>query len=384
MKEIPFRTLLGPDALPSPSGSRLTLQSVEWHPFVAGEASGRVRRRLAVRLRTESGAEGHAVMPMRDDPQGSQAFADVTELIQGRDGLEIARIWDELHRRETPLWVLSAVDVALWDLYGRHLGKPVHAALGTRRDRIKVYVSTPFNLGPPEKYAEFAERCRDGRFHGNKIHPVHNAFWDERRGGDVEQDVRICRAVREAVGPDYAVMLDPFLVYSYEDALRMGRVMDELRYRWYESPMPENEAWIDRYVELRKHVQTPLVAPECQPGSYDTRLPWIERGACDICRIDVFFGGFTAILRLAAACDDAGIPLELHTPGDYYHLQIMGATGDTFLEYFEAFSTSREPRTRPGVTTPAPVADAEGFMPVPMTPGMGIDPDWDYITRHPA
>jgi L-alanine-DL-glutamate epimerase-like enolase superfamily enzyme len=88
-------------------------------------------------------------------------------------------------------------------------------------------------------------------------------------------------------------------------------------------------------------------------------------------------------MRLARACEEAGMPLELHV-GNIYHLQVMGATSEHLIEYYETFTASREIRTRPGRVTPEPVADADGCMPVPQTPGMGVEADWKYIHSHKA
>ena len=63
--------------------------------------------------------------------------------------------------------------------------------------------------------------------------------------------------------------------------------------------MPENDDWIDRYVRLRKVIKTPLCAPETAEGAHEVRIRWIEAGATDMGRLDVFYGGFTSCWKVA-------------------------------------------------------------------------------------
>jgi L-alanine-DL-glutamate epimerase-like enolase superfamily enzyme len=202
--------------------------------------------------------------------------------------------------------------------------------------------------------------------------------------GSADRDLAVYQAVRDAVGPDYPCMADNYRTYSLDDALRVGRVLDDLGFEWLESPMPESDDWRQRYVSLAAQVRTPICAPETHPESYFARLPWITEKACDIARMDVAHGGFTACLELALACQAGGIRLELKDlgPDSYPHLQLLGATSESLIRYVELASHSQEVHTRPGRVTPEPVFDAAGYVAIPQTPGMGLELDWKYIYAH--
>jgi L-alanine-DL-glutamate epimerase-like enolase superfamily enzyme len=373
--------------LPGP----LTVERAEWFAYPSRNRNLQDQTRLALRLTDASGAVGGADFPLWKIPDREAAQDALTRRLLARDARDLVAIWDELYAAGTHLHLLALADIALWDLCGRVAGRPVHALLGTRRRRVPVYVHSPFNL-PMDEYVRIARDSRHEGFHGFKVHPT--VSWQEPRTGDPDRDIAICRAVREAVGPDFLLTLDPYNTYGYSDALRVGRVAEELGYGWYESPMPETDDWIDRYVRLRAELSIPLCAPECAPGSWDVRARWVERGATDIGRIDVYAGGFTPCLRLAAACDAAGLPLELHTFGEFYHLQLLGAATDRQCRHLESGTTRRNgvlvaessPRlgriSKPGHLTDEPLADADGTVAVPDTPGMGIDLDWPWITSH--
>lgn len=319
---------------------------------------------LVLCLRADDGAEGCCDLPMwHRDACRAEERRKFGPLLLGKDPLERDAIWQMLYGRGLSLPLISYVDVALWDLYGRVEGKPVHALLGTRRDKIAVYNSTPFNVGPPQAYAEDAVRCKERGFRGYKIHPYR--VWDGEN--DADKDVPVYRAVREAVGSGFPLMCDNYYSYDFDEAVHVGKVLDELDYMWYESPMPENDEWLDRYVALRGEVRTPICAPETAPGAHETRIRWIERGATDMGRLDVFFGGFTSCWKTAVACRKAGIPMDLHC-ALFPHMQVFGATSEELIPYMEGYAYDR-----------CYDIDEDGYTPIPQGPGMAFDLDWDFI-----
>ncbi len=364
------------------------ISKVEWMKYeIGGQGSaGTPEQRCVVRISTDSGLQGWAEAPGAVMPDRDKA-ASITSALLDRNLSQHDSIWRGLYEQGLPLGTLAAVDVALWDLHGRIADKPVHALLNTQRTKARAYISTPFNLGEPGQYAEYAVMCKEKGLHGCKIHPYiewgagHNGLLD---AGSPDRDLAVYQAVRDAVGPDYACMADNYRTYTLDDALHVGRVLDDLGFEWLESPMPESDDWRQRYIGLAAQIRTPICAPETHPESYFARLPWISEKACDIARIDVSHGGFTACLELALACEAAGIRLELKDlgPDSYPHLQLLGATSESLIRYVELTSLSQEARTRPGRTTPEPVFDATGHVAIPRTPGMGLELDWSYIHAH--
>ncbi len=361
----------------------MNIVDVEWCLYETGKTrkDGTARVRCATRITTEGGARGWSDFAYHEHLADGTGQRWAEELLAGRNALDRDTIWDDVHET-VPREIVNMLDVALWDLWGRAEDKPVHALIGTERERVPAYVSTPFNMGEPEDYAEYAVEVREAGFHGFKIHPyIDIQEWNVTHVGFPDRDIETYRAVRDAVGPDFACMTDNYCSYSYEEAVRVGQAVDELGYEWYESPMMEHDGWMERYVRLRREMETPVCAPELAPDSYATRIRWMDAGACDICRIDVGYGGLTACLRLAHACEERGVPLEIHTGGPY-HLQVLAACSGDLIKYCETFSTNREERIGPGRTNPGPVPDEEGYVPVPQTPGMGAELDWDYIAAH--
>lgn len=364
------------------------ISKIEWVPYDTGLRGPDERsiERCAVRITTTAGAQGWADVSIWAAPDHETALA-ISDTLRGQSPASHPNLWRQFYEQGLALGTLGAIDVALWDLRARIAGQPVHALLGTQREMVKTYLSTGFNLGEPALYAQYAGQAKDKGIGGIKIQPY--IEWDTGTDGPSDtgfpdKDMAVHNAVREAVGADYPCMVDNHGVYTYDQALRVGRLLDDLDYAWYQSPMPETEEWINRYVALAKALRTPLCAPETYPGAYESRIVWIDRKACDIARISVQLGGFTACLQLALACQSAGVRLELHNvgPDAYPHLQLMGATSESLIRHLELLSLPRDNHVLPGRATPEPAIDANGQILIPQTPGMGVELDWTYIFAH--
>lgn len=364
------------------------ISRVEWIVYDTGRrsASDESRRRCAVRITTTTGAQGWADFSGWVAPIDDETTYSISDALLGRSPAEHANIWRQLYEQGLSLATLAAVDTALWDLRGRIEGRPIHALLGTQRSAAPTCLSTGFNLGEPAAYADYALACKEKGLSAIKIQPY--VGWDAGTGEAVaafpDKDMAAYNAVREAVGADYPCMADNEGIYTFDQALRVGRLLDDLSYAWYGSPMPESDDWIDRYATLTRELRTPVCAPLNAPGSYEARLLWIDRGACDICRIGIHLGGLTACLQLATACEEAQIAMELQDAGPdaYPYLQLIGATSESLVGHFGVSSLLSESRILPGRITPEPHFNAEGHVPIPQTPGMGLELDWKYIFTH--
>jgi len=370
------------------TGETSRISQVEWVVYETGlqDLGGEPQRRSAVRVTTTSGVQGWSDFESWTAPD-SQTARLIKDILLGQDPASHDNIWRQLYQEGISFGTLGAVDVALWDLRGRIENQPVHALLGAKRQKAKSYVSTGFNLGEPSAYVEFASACKAKQVHGVKIQPYVEGGVAVNSLPDTafpEKDMEAYAAVREAVGPAFACMAGGPAAYTFDQALRVGRLLDNLAYAWYQSPMPENDEWIDRYAALAGELRTPVCAPEAKAGSYESRLAWIEKRACDISCIDVHHGGFTACVQLASACESKGVPLELHNigPDAYPHLQLIGATDETLIKHVEMLSLVQETSTLPGRVTPETTFDEQGYVAIPQTPGMGIELDWKYIFTH--
>ncbi|MEZ4833854.1 MAG: enolase C-terminal domain-like protein [Caldilineaceae bacterium] len=208
----------------------------------------------------------------------------VKPLLVGQDPLYREHLWQLLRERQRLNLsslsdrVLSAVDLALWDLVGRYLGQPVHKILGATRDKVPAYASTMCGddlkggLSTPQEYADFATwAIKERGYPAFKLHT-----WQPPMPGapSVKRDIEACAAVREAVGPDVDLMLDPFHYYSREESLQLARGLEKLDYLWMEEPMGEHS--MSSFVWLTEQADLLIVGPETAEGKHYACAEWIS------------------------------------------------------------------------------------------------------------
>jgi L-alanine-DL-glutamate epimerase-like enolase superfamily enzyme len=348
------------------------------HPGPAHDAT-----ETLLRVVTDEGAEGYA---FGASPAVIQNV--VKPMLVGDDPFYRERIWTRLKERQRLHLgtlsdrILCAVDLALWDLAGRALKQPVYKLLGGFRDKVPAYASTMCGddlkggLDTPEAYARYALQCKAQGYTSFKLHT-----WQPPMPGapDPKRDIAACAAVRQAVGEEMDLMLDPYHYYSREQALYLGKELEKLHYHWMEEPMDEHST--SSYVWLRERLELPISGPETAEGKMYTRAEWIARGASQMSRAganDV--GGLTPLMKIVHLCESFGVTLEMHNPGaaSVHALCAMSIPG----EYYERgllhpFIDYDQPK--PWLKTLEDPMDAEGYVHVSQLPGLGLDINFDYI-----
>jgi L-alanine-DL-glutamate epimerase-like enolase superfamily enzyme len=332
------------------------------------------------RIRTDAGVDGHCV-------GGSEETTAVARrLLVGLDPFDREAIHQLLHRSARLEWralagrMVGVLDQALWDVAGRTADLPAHKLLGAARDRVPAYASTMCGddggLGDPAAYAAFARACVAQGYRAFKLHT-----WMPPYGPDLRRDIAACQAVRDAVGPDVNLMLDPFHDYTREDALYLGRALEELGFHWMEEPMDEHST--SSYAWLCERLDLPICGPESMAGGVVTRAEWIRQGAADILRTGLEHGGITSIVKTAHLCEAFGMRLELHG-GGAGTLQALGAMAipGEFYERGLLHPDLDYDAEQPWLRTPVDAIDADGNVRIPTGPGLGEDIDWEYVREH--
>ncbi|MGV3651920.1 MAG: mandelate racemase family protein [Devosia sp.] len=337
----------------------------------------------------DDGSEGHhfsAPEPVR--PFLIEKF--VKKVLLGQNPFDRERLWQDLAhwQRGSGMQLsdrtLAIVDAALWDLAGRKLGLPVHKLIGAYRDSVPAYASTmcgddiPGGLATPEDYARFAEQLVARGYKGIKLHT-----WMPPLAGapDVKRDLTACAAVREAVGPDIALMLDPYHWYSRMEAYELGRGLEKLGFAWFEEPMEEDS--IASYAWLTENLDIPILGPESAGGKNFSRADWILYKACDILRSGPYdVGGITPAIKSMHLAEAFGMDCEVHGNGIVNLICTAIAKNCRWYErglLHPHFDYDSAPAY---LKAPVDPLDADGNVPLPTLPGLGQDIDFDYIDAH--
>jgi len=333
-----------------------------------------------LRVRTDAGIDGHC---FGVSPATAEA---ARRLIVGLNPLDRERIWQRLRqaqrleRRALDDANLAVVDQAIWDIAGLMTGLPVGKLLGGFRDKVPAYASTmcgddtPGGLDSSAAYADFAVICKERGYTAFKLHT-----WSPPFGPNLKRDIAACRAVRERVGPEMRLMLDPYHDYSREEALYLGRALEELDFSWLEEPMNEHNT--SSYVWLAQQLDLPICGPETAEGQMYTRAEWILRGASDISRVGLSdVGGITPTMKTIHLCESFGLRVELHG-GGAGTLQVLGAMAIPG-EYYERGLLHPHldyEAQSPWLREIADPLDAEGYVAISRQPGLGHQIDWDFI-----
>jgi L-alanine-DL-glutamate epimerase-like enolase superfamily enzyme len=327
-------------------------------------------------IHTDEGIEGYTMDygPLGQGAASAHALHAIyyNDLV-GQDPLNHEAIWQRLRSKQRHLYnfreaIWGNLDVAIWDIKGKVAGMPIAVMLGKYRDKVPVYSTCPpqtiTNLEDLQQQVEI--KIKQG-FKGIKL----------QLSGGSKLDIPRLRKAREIAGDDFPLMLDSSAVLTFEDALKIGYVLDELQYEWFEEPVPDS--YILQLKKLSAALRTPVLAAETV-GLFELPHYMIE-GAIDIVRGDVHHkSGITGAMKAIAMCEMMGFGFEIHTAAspllDVANLHIGCASPSSrFLE-------SHHPMFRFGLKdNPLEIHD-DGCQHCPTKPGLGVEIDWDWIDNH--
>ena len=305
----------------------------------------------------------------------------------GQDPLETEKIWATCYnalrdqgQRGLAVTALSGIDIALWDIKGKHFGVPISTLLGGRfRDSLRAYATGSFKRDGVDRVqdtaAEMAGHAAAG-FHAGKI----------KIGFGVAEDLEVIRAVREAIGPDMRLMIDANHGYDPIEAIRLGRAAAEYDIDWFEEPVtPEHLA---AYREVRAAQPIPVAGGETWHTRWGFAEP-LETRCIDIAQPDLCgVGGFTEAKRVADLASLHNIRVVPHVWGTAVHLaaalQFMAAMVPSPvrvnpIEPIMEFDRTENPFRQAIIRTP--IEHVNGVVAVPDGPGLGIEINRQALTE---
>jgi len=304
--------------------------------------------------------------------------------LKGKPALQRERIYDDVKRalRQMARIGLAQVDNALWDIAGKYYNAPVHELLGGYKTSLPCYASTYHGdenggLDCPEAFADFAVRCKEIGYPAFKIHGWGNA--------PVKKEIANVLAVREAVGPDMDLMIDPACeLTTFGDALKVGWACDESKFFWYEDPFRDGGISQFAHRKLRQLIKTPLLQTE-HVRSLEPHIDFAIAEATDFVRGDVGYDGITGVMKLAHAAEALGIDIEFHGANPTVR-QCMASVRNT--NYYEMglihpnAPISHAPELYLDYDDSLEAVDKNGHIPVPKGPGIGVEINWDWINAN--
>ncbi len=302
---------------------------------------------------------------------GHLAAASLREFFVGRNALDREQAWQDWRTADRwwhhlPIYNYGPVDCCLWILGAQDAGQPLWRYMGGVRDQVPVYCSSMV-LPDADAYAAEAATVKAAGMKAYKTHPP---------GRSVDEDIEIHRAVRAAVGDDFTLMADPVQPYTLEEAVRFGRELEKLGYKWLEEPLPDEAFGALR--ELTRVLDIPVVGTEVLAKHPYSVAECLATRVVDAVRADASWtGGITGTLKTAHLAESFHANCELHTcilhPLELVNLHLNGAIANS--SYFELLWPTETFNF--GLAEDLPIKD--GIATMPQAPGLGIDLDWDLI-----
>jgi L-rhamnonate dehydratase len=244
----------------------------------------------------------------------------------GADPRNLNLLWDQMFRasmfygrKGLPLAAISSVDLALWDALGKMHDEPVYNLIGGRtKDEIPFYCTGP----RPE------EAKRMG-FWGGKV-PLPHGPGDGVDG--LRKNVAFLEKHREAVGPDFPIMVDCYMALNVPYAIELASACEHINIHWWEEVLHPDD--FDGFKLLKQaHPTKRWTTGEHEYSRYGFRK-LIEGRYIDIIQPDVMWmGGLTELLRVSAMAAAYDIPVIPHGSGPYSYHFVLSQPHSEFCEY---------------------------------------------------
>ncbi|MEE8223746.1 MAG: mandelate racemase/muconate lactonizing enzyme family protein [Alphaproteobacteria bacterium] len=299
--------------------------------------------------------QGHVAEVVRDmDPRDLEAIH--------------ARVHDKLNPRAMTGAVsmaLSCLDMALWDIIGKHQGRTVAGLLGGARAEVPVYCTFGFPHYDRDLLAEAAKLQVANGFTALKmVVAVDSGGWRE--------DVRRIRAVREAVGPDIDLMIDANYLFTPLEAKLLARAVKDVELTWFEEPLSRNDA--GALAQLRQAIDIPLAAGQMEGHIWRLR-EHVERQAVDILQPNVCYcGGFTVARKAAHLAEAYNLPIANGGGWPHFNMHLMaGMENGWMVEWHLGMTSVAETLFK---ENPRPTG---GVLSIPDAPGLGLTLDADAV-----
>ncbi len=403
---MPFETVSPALAGPRPS---LRITAVECHVLLAPDYNPQytssAQDSLVVVIRTDGGIFG--VGETDANPWMAKACIEapgthtmglsIRDMLIGSDPFDIGGLWRKLYygtamngRRGMVIHAMGAVEMALWDLCGKAVGKPVHELLGgATRKKIVPYASLQPAGHSYEEYRDAlcasAENAKRLGFRAMKTEITMNgpyAHGGMREGYD--RHTQVLAAVRKTIGPEITLMVD--VQYLWEDAATcLGVVRDWKEFNCY---FLETPIWSDNVREMAKLVEQAPMPIAC--GEWlATRFEFEELmdvGKVQVVQPDV--GRVGGLGEAKIVCDMAKARGRTIVPHCWKTGISISATAHlafvtnhcAFIEYLPAQLCHE--RLRRELAMEELVLEKDGTIPLPVKPGLGVEVDWAVVEKY--
>ncbi len=323
---------------------------------------------LVLRIRTDTGITGWASSSFGNRGEGARVVQAIIEnevkpVIMGKDpafprGIR-ADLWKVMNYHGVTgvgQFALAATDIALWDILGKNAGLPVYKMLGAYRDRMPVYSMCGWYYDNDGDLSRFKRQVVDAIEQGYKAVKIKVGKYS------LDDDVRRIRLALDAIGKERRLMVDANQVFDRKEALRRGRVYQEMGCFWYEEPLPPHD--MEGFAMLAQALDIRIATGENLNTRYEF-ADLIGRHGADIVQPDNRrAGGVTEWMEIAAVADTHGVEVASHGGGATNLNMLLAMPNAIYMESGGA------------------VTMIDGEVPAPEEPGMSSEVSAEEIRKY--
>lgn len=366
----------------------------------AGEVRKPTKRSFVfVEVNTDEGITGWGEITTYPGPVANRAISafvnEIGDWLKGEDPEKIEWIWAKIFRgmtyvgtRGATTAAISGIDIALWDIRGKVLGKPIYKLLGGEvRDRIALYTHPPEPKSPAE-IAVYAKEIQASGHRAFKMDPMmshlhvgNDSFLDgEISAAVVAKAAETTAAAREAVGPEMEILIDAHGMYNVPSAVKLANALEPYGIFWFEEPVPA-ESW-KALKQVKDEVNVRISVGERLHTRWEF-VPIFENNLADFVMPDVTWtGGITELKKITTMAEAYYIPMSPHDASGPVNI-MAGAHVMMTCPNFYKLETSRYDLSGYNVLIDNPLDIRGGDLYLdPEAPGLGINLDREFLAAH--
>jgi len=341
------------------------------------------------KVRSVEGAEGISV---GNNMQLKSVWPVFVERLQpffpGKDARNLEQLFEELYvyksnykLQNLALWVpWATIEFAILDMLGRIAGKSIGELIGEiHNSRIAVYQANNYRGKTAEESIELIKE-HVARSQAKAVKFKVGGRMSKNADYPPGRTEKLIPLVREAFGDEMTIYADSNGSYDAKEAIRIGKIIEEYKFDFYEEPVPFD--WYHETKEVTDALNIPVAGGEQEPSMRNFR--WlIGNRAFNIVQPDMFyFGGMIRSMKVARMAEAYGMPCVPHISGSglgyLYMMHFVSAVPNAgpFHE-FKGFN-----KNFPLECTTSDLKSNDGVVTVPTGPGLGVEIDPEFVAKH--
>ena len=308
---------------------------------------------------------------------------ELAPMLIGQDPRRIALLWERMYETawrvggpgDAAMSSIGALDVALWDIYGKACSQPVWRLLGGYRNRVLAYADGSGYVAEtdqsPEAIATLVKKHADLGYDAMKIHMY--------EAKSPEEIVERVQRTRELIGMEKKLMVDLHLAWDGKTAVEIARQLEPYNLYWIEEPVRGDDEAV--YLRMVQAVTSAIVAGGESVGTLYGIRQFITEGALELIQTDILIGGgFTGLMRIAALCHAYHLPVAPHGaqfPDINCHLAAAVPNGLIVSAYPDC-----EPNEIWSKLYDPPFQVVDGYITMTDQPGLGLTLNETFINQY--